>query len=129
MSSTAISPAPSASATAFGTIISELAVAVVRPSTASGVSRCTAVIAAISTHGRPAPIAALAISATASYGSARTPTAAPNSAIPAAVNTRSGSRRSSGPASSPIAMDPAPCAAYSTPTYVGECPSPSSTRA
>ena len=59
-STTATSPAPAASATAFGTVISEVAAAAVRPSSASGVSRCTAVIAAISTQGRPAPIAALA---------------------------------------------------------------------
>lgn len=103
--------------------------AAVRPSTASGVSRCTAVTAATSTHGSPNPIAALAARATASCGTARAPTASPNSAIPPAANTRSGSRRSSGPASSPTATEPVPCTAYSTLAYAGARPSTSSTYA
>lgn len=110
------------SATALGDIITVSALAAVRPSSASGVSRCTAVSAAISTHGRPTPISAQAVSATASDGTARRPTATPNTAIPAAGNTRPGSRRISGPASSPTATDPMPCATDSTPAYAGEWP-------
>ncbi|CAM5226495.1 hypothetical protein SFIMM107S_05115 [Streptomyces griseus] len=113
----------------MGAVISEPAVAAVRPSTASGVSRCTAVIAAISTHGSPHPIAALAARATASGDTVRAPTPSANSAIPPAANTRSGSRRSNGPTSSPTATEPAPCTAYSTPAYAGPRPSTSSTYA
>ncbi|RPK42761.1 hypothetical protein EES40_17990 [Streptomyces sp. ADI93-02] len=126
-STTATSPAPAASATAFGTVISEVAAAAVRPSSASGVSRCTAVIAAISTQGRPAPIAALAARATVSPPSARAPTATANTAIPAPPKVRSGIRRSRGPASSPAATEPAPWTAYSTPANAGGRPSASTT--
>lgn len=128
-STTATSPAPPASAIALGAAISELAAAAVRPSTASGVSRCTAVIAAISTHGRPAPMAVLAASATRSPPSARAPTATANTAVPAAANVRSGIRRNRGPASRPTATEPAPWKAYNTPAYAGGRPRASSTTA
>ncbi len=103
--------------------------AAVRPTAESGTSRCTLVRAAISTHGRPAPISALHTRAAASYGSARPPQPSANRAVPAAVNTRTGIRRSSGPATSPLRTEPAPWTAYSTPTYAGVRPRTSSATA
>lgn len=87
------------------------AVAVTRPSSASGVSRCTAVSAAISTQGSPTPIAAPHTRATGSEGTACAATATAVRTIPYAANRRSPSRRSAGPESSPTTIEPAPWAA------------------
>ncbi|GAA2486412.1 hypothetical protein GCM10023100_59920 [Actinocorallia cavernae] len=92
-----------------------LAVADTRPSNASGVSRCTAVNAAVSTQGRPRPDAGEDASATGSDGTARAITASPVRAVPAAANRRAPSRRSAGPVTSPTVTEPAPWTAYRTP--------------
>jgi len=105
------------------------AVAAARPSRSPGVSRCTAVITAISAQGRPAPISTLPMTAARVQGAARSAAPAAKRTVPAAANPRSGSRRSRAPAAAPTATDPAPCAAYRTPAKAGERPGPASTTA
>ncbi len=107
--------APAASPRTFGAKTRVPAVALTRPSSGPGVPRCTAVRAAISTAGRPRPTAAPDAQATASDGTARTATATPNRATPAAPYLRAPRRRRAGPDRTPATTEPAPWTAYSTP--------------